>query len=316
MRSAKIISLAMAVFMLTATAAQAQKKTKKAAATKEIPITVIVMADNPHGGQDEALNAGLQNFFGTPLKITTVNREDALKDPKYKGLNLDYMPLYLIKRTPAVEEKFGQHIKNGMPATEEFVIFEKQTRHGVHAGRPRKPNVLEIFVMSQCPFGAMAEARVIDAKKLGRLPNDVQIDIKYIVGPGRGDEPFSSLHGTAEWEENVRQEIIKDKYPNKFWKYLEIRNKNYKSTLWDVAAEQAGINPKVFRKYWNRGVELLKQDMEYTQQLGIGASPTFLWEGQTTLDLNSVWQIKGLEGLAPSGQPASPAAAQAPAGAC
>ncbi|MDR1684067.1 MAG: hypothetical protein LBR90_01210 [Elusimicrobiota bacterium] len=292
------------------------KKTTKAATPKNVPVTVIVMNDSTFGGPDASLNQGLENFLGVPLEFTYITRADALKDPKYSGFNLDYMPLYLLSRNAVSNEKFGEHISSGyLPATEDFIVFEKQTRQGVYAGMEKKPNLIELFVMSQCPYGAMAEGKIIDAQKLGVIPDNIKIDVRYIASPGRTEGEFSSLHGSAEWEEDVRQLIIKDKYPNKFWKYLEIRNKDYQSSRWDIAAEEAGINPNIFRKNWKRGVELLKKDIEYGEKLGVSASPTVIWEGQVVTDLNSLSSLPGLEGFSRVTGAAAQAAA-APAAQC
>lgn len=315
MKSIKILAVAFLLAVLS-TAAFAQKK--KAETKKEsagIPATVIVLTGEKNGGVDEGLNAGLENFLGQKLIITTVDREAALKDPKYAGLNLDYMPLYLLEKNKITEEKFAQPISQGfIKANNDFVIMEKQTRYGVYVGQPRQPNVLDVFVMSQCPYGVMAENRIIDAQKLGRLPQDLQVNIHYIVSEGGAPDTFSSLHGTGEWEENVRQLIVKDKFPKKFWKYIEKRNQNYQSSLWDQAAEEAGINPRVFRRYWKHGVELLKKDMEYAKKFNVSASPTILWEGRVVTDMNGLAQIPGLEGLAQN-YGGSPAAAD-PQGRC
>lgn len=315
MKNVKLLAIVFSFVMLASAGfAQAQKAAVKG---KPVPAVVIILPGDANGGVDTGLNSGLENFIGAPLDIKTVDREEALKDPKYKGLNLDYMPLYLIKKTPEVSKKFEEPIKNGyLKANDDFVIFEKQTRYGVHVGKPIKPNLLEIFVMSQCPYGVMAEGRIIDAQKLGKIPENIKVNIRYIVSPGANGQEFSSLHGAGEWEENVRQLIIKDKYPTKFWKYLEVRNKNYQSSLWDQAAEAAGLNPNIFRKYWKHGLELLKQDMEYGQQFGVSASPTIIWEGRTVTDINGLGNIKGLEGLAQTNFGGQPGAQPAPAGQC
>ncbi len=315
MKNVKLLAIVFSFVMLASAGfAQAQKAAVKG---KPVPAVVIVLPGDDNGGVDTGLNSGLENFIGAPLDVKTVNREDALKDPKYKGLNLDYMPLYLIKKTPEVAKKFEEPIKNGyLKTNDDFVIFEKQTRYGVHVGKPVKPNLLEIFVMSQCPYGVMAEGRIIDAQKLGKIPSNIKVNVRYIVSPGANGQDFSSLHGAGEWEEDVRQLIIKDKYPTKFWKYLELRNKNYQSSLWDQAAEEAGLNPNVFRKYWKHGLELLKQDMEYGQQFGVSASPTIIWEGRVVTDLNGLGNIKGLEGLAQTNFGGQPGGQPAPAGQC
>lgn len=167
--------------------------------------------------------------------------------------------------------------------------------------------------MSQCPYGAMAENMVIQAQKDGKLPADKEIKIRYIVSYSDKDG-FSSLHGSGEWEENVRQLLIAKYYPEKFWKYLEIRNKDYRSSRWDKAMEEAGINSKkIMKKFDKEGIELLKEEAKYSQEYGINASPSFLWEGKVQLDFGSASQIPGFEFLNPNS--AQPGAA-APAGSC
>lgn len=312
-----VLAVVCAALLSSAAFAQNKKAETKKGSAGGIPTTVIVLTGEKTGGVDEGLNAGLENFLGQKLVITTVDREAALKDPKYAGLNLDYMPLYLLQKNKTTEEKFAQPISQGFIKTNNnFIIMEKQTRYGVYVGQPRQPNVLDIFVMSQCPYGVMAENRIIDAQKLGRLPQDLQVNIHYIVSEGRTPDTFSSLHGTGEWEENVRQLIIKDKFPKKFWKYLEIRNKDYQSSLWDQAAEKAGINPRVFNRYWKHGMELLKKDMEYAKKFNVSASPTILWEGRVVTDLNGLSQIPGLEGLAQQNFGGGAPAGGAPQGQC
>ena len=242
---------------------------------------------------------GQDNPNNIEVKIVDVDREAALQDPKYKGLNLDYMPLYLIEKNKITEEKFAEPIKYGQVKTNDnFIILEKQTGNGVYVNRKPIPNQLEIFVMSQCPYGVQAESRIIDAMKLDKLPKDVNVNIRYIVNYNDKDNKFDSLHGSAEWEENVRQLIIKKYYPQKFWNYLEIRNKDYKSSLWDEAAEKAGINPKVFKKYWNEGLEMLKQEAAHSNEYNVSSSPTVIWEGRVVTNMGSLGSLPGFEEMA------------------
>ena len=304
--------LAMCVgFAYAATAKTSAAKTKSA--VKEVPVTVIVMDEDATGGVDAALNSGLENLLGTKLNITTVNRSVALSDPKYQGLNLDFMPLYLVEKTAIVQEKFDQYIKMGQIKEHNGqLVFEHQTRNGVYANKELRPNELDLFVMSQCPYGVRAENQIIDLMKLERLPKDLKINVRYITDERKGE--INSLHGPAEWEEDVRQIIIREKYPKKFWKYLEVRNKNYRSSLWDKAAEEAGINPRIFAKHWKLGVEKLKEDMKITEDYSVSGSPTVIWQGRTVTDMGSLGNIKGLEGFKQSYGGA--AAQAAPQGQC
>ncbi len=265
---------------------------------KEVPVTVIVMDEDATGGADAGLNSGLEQVLGAKLNITTVNRSVALNDPNYYGLNLDFMPLYLVENNALVKEKFDKYVKAGQIKEHNGkLVFEHQTRNGVYANKQLRPKELDLFVMSQCPYGVRAENQIIDLMKLERLPKDLKINVRYIVSEGRGGEEFNSLHGSAEWEEDVRQIIIREKYPKKLWKYLEIRNKDYKSSLWDRAAEKAGINPRIFNKYWKFGLEKLKEDMKITEEYNVSGSPTVIWQGRTVTDMGSLGDIKGLEGF-------------------
>jgi hypothetical protein len=300
MRNLKMAAIALAALIAAQAAIAAPKTTtasQKAKKEKPVKAEVIILKGSQNGGVDAGLREGLERFIGAPLEVIVVDREAALDNPKYEGLNLDYMPLYLLEKTALTSEKFKEAINAGQLKEHkgQYIVFEKQTKSGVNLKAEKKPNVLELFVMSQCPYGVMAQSRIIEAKKLGRLPDDLIIDVRYIVRADNGN--FSSLHGPAEWEENVRQLIVKKYYPKKFWKYLEIRNKDYQSSLWDVAAEKAGINPNVFRKRWKEGLEMLKKEAEYSGASGVGGSPTYLWEGQSSLDQATLGGIPALQGL-------------------
>ena len=213
------------------------------------------------------------------------------------------------------KEKLAQHIQYGVAIEkDEFIALPKQTRQGVLPNKEAKPGVLELFVMSQCPYGAMAENKIIEAQKAGKLPEDKDIRVRYIVNYSDKDG-FSSLHGSAEWEENIRQLLIAKYYPKKFWKYLEIRNKDYRSSRWDKAMEEAGINSKkIMKKFDTEGVELLKEEAKYTQEYGVNASPSFLWEGKVVLDFGGVAELEGFEFMNPSAPAANGQAV--PAGSC
>ena len=290
----KIITTFAILAMFAGFVYAATPKTKSV--VKEIPVTVIVMDDDAIGGVDGGLNAGLEQMLGAKLNVTTVNRSAALNDPKYQGLNLDFMPLYLVENNALVQEKFDRFIKAGQLREHNGqLVFEHQTRNGVYANKALRPNELDLFVMSQCPYGVRAENQIVDLMKLGRLPKDLKINVRYIASERNGE--IDSLHGPAEWEEDVRQIIIREKYPQKFWKYIEIRNKNYRSSLWDQAAEAADINPKIFAKYWKFGLEKLKEDIKITGEYNVSGSPTVIWQGRTVTDMGSLGNIKGLEGF-------------------
>ena len=281
-----------------------------------VEMVIVEDANYPSGKQDNQLTYGVAGFLGGEPKVTTLTYEQAKQDPKLAQIDYSFLPVYLIKKTPEWGKKLEQPLQAGyIQQNENYYILLHQTRTGVYQNKEAKPGVLEIFVMSQCPYGVMAEGLVIEGKNAGKLPADKTIRLRYIVNYNKDTKEFQSLHGSAEWEEDVRQLLIAKYYPEKLWKYLEIRNKDYRSSRWDKAMKEAGINAnKINKKFDTEGLELLQAEAAYVQEYGIGASPSFLWEGKEVLDFGTVSQKPGLEFLDPSkGKQGS---ATAPAGSC
>lgn len=305
------------IFMFLATLAVPGLAAPKKVDAKQTKADFIIIESGEYaaGQEDTRLTAGLGQFLGVEPVVTKMTQMQASQDASLANLDYSFLPLYLIKKTDAVRAKMEQPLKQGIvQETADYIVLAHQTRTGVHANKEAKPGVMEIFVMSQCPYGVMAENAVIQARQNGTYPADKTVKIRYIVSydPARG---FSSLHGSGEWEEDVRQLLIAKYYPTKLWKYLEIRNKDYRSSRWDKAMQEAGINPsKITKKFDTEGLELLKAEAAYGQEYGISASPTFLWEGKVQLDFNAASQIDGFSFLNPNA--AKGGAVAAPAGSC
>ena len=306
---AVVLSVAVAGMAFAAPAKKAAKTPAKAKAE-----FVIVESDVYSAGkEDPQLTAGIAQFLDMTPSVKTVSYKDAAADPKLANLDYSFLPLYLIKKTDAVRSKLEKHLQYGYAQeNDDFIILPHQTRTGVYNGKEAKPGVMEIFVMSQCPYGVMAENLVLEGQKAG-VPAAKDVRIRYIVDYSDANG-FNSLHGSGEWEEDVRQLLIAKYYPAKLWKYLEIRNKDYRSSRWDKAMEDAGINPKkIMKKFDTEGLELLKQEAAYAKEYGVNASPTFLWEGQVQWDFGSASEIEGFGFLNPN---AAKGTAAAPAGSC
>ncbi len=316
MKKAVILMVACLLAMPAFAATKAKAKTTKKEVKPTIDIVVVEAEDYPSGKQDPQLGPGLAAFLGGTPNLTAMTYEQAQQDPKLANLDYSFLPLYLIKKTPELRAKLEQQLAAGyVQENDDYLIFPHMTRTGVYREKEVKPGKLEVFVMSQCPFGVMAENLIIQAKKDGKVAEDQDIALRYVVSynPQTG---FRSLHGPAEWEENIRQLLIAKYYPKKLWKYLEIRNQNYQSSRWDKAMEEAGINPKkIMKKFDTEGVELLKAEAAYGEEFAVSASPTFLWEGKEVLDFGSVSQKPGLEFLNPAAS-RSQGGAAAPAGSC
>ncbi len=314
----KLLTLLLAVAVAgSAFAAPAKKaaKTAKKAEKAKAEFVIVESDEYDAGKEDVQLTAGIAQFLDMEPVVAKVAYKDTAADPKLANLDYSFLPLYLIKKTDDIRTKLEKHLQYGYAQeNEDFIILPRQTRQGVYNGKTGQPGVMEIFVMSQCPYGVMAENLVIQAQKDGKIPEGKDVRIRYIVDYNE-QNGFGSLHGSAEWEEDIRQLLIAKYYPKKFWKYLEIRNKDYRSSRWDKAMEEAGINSKkIMKKFDKEGVELLKEEAKYVSEYGVGASPTFLWEGKVQLDFGSASKIEGFSFLNPS--VAQPGAAPVAAGSC
>jgi hypothetical protein len=220
--------------------------------------------------------------------------------------DLDFLPAYIIEDTKDARTALDAEIKGGIFSERKgyLVYFDKQ-RVGLYAGAKPDPGVLKIFVMSQCPFGVTAENGLIDALNKKLVPDNVKLQVHYIGDSTKGPDgqyTFKSLHGTPEWEENVRQLVIAKQFPAKLNAYLLERNRDVTSTQWDEAAKKAGLDPKIISAGFEEGRELLAQDFAYTSSLGITTSPSFLWEGRFFMvGMGELAKIPGFEKVTAQG---------------
>ncbi|NOQ55956.1 MAG: thioredoxin domain-containing protein [Nanohaloarchaea archaeon] len=138
-----------------------------------------------------------------------------------------------------------------------------------------KPVTLDMYIMSQCPYGVQAEDGAIPAVK--RLIDSVDYNIYFIVNEN-GDGTFSSLHGQPEVDENLRQICIDKKYPDQFLDYLTCLNKNYRNaeSAWKACASAYGIDTDEISacQTGDEGKSLLSESAKKAKSVGASGSPT------------------------------------------
>jgi hypothetical protein len=189
--------------------------------------------------------------------------------------------------------------------------------------RTEMPQKLDLFVMSQCPYGA--KAMIATNELVKTFGNDVKVDVHFIGNEQDGQ--LTSMHGPAEVEEDVRELCAEVKYPanHQFLQYMACRSKDYKSTEWQGCATESGMDPKVIQACFDgEGKALLKKDFAVAQGLGFGASPTFLSNNRREFNAIAVGKLQqevckdnpGLAGCAKVLVDDAAAAAPVPAGEC
>jgi hypothetical protein len=195
------------------------------------------------------------------------------------------------------------------------------------ACRPEMKGHLDVFVMSECPFGVKG----LDAMKevLAAFGKEMTFGVHYIAEK-TPDGNFSSMHGPGEVDEDFR-EICAQKYYGKgakFMDYIWCRNPDIRGTDWKKCAT-GGIAAATIEKCatGDEGKKLLGDDILIAQGLKIGASPTWMINNRKTFNAIAANDIQknfcelnaGLAGCAKtlSGPPAPPAGqAPAPQGGC
>ncbi len=142
--------------------------------------------------------------------------------------------------------------------------------------REEKKDRLDLFVMSQCPYGTKA----LDAMKevLKAFGNKIDFHVNYIATE-TGDGKFNALHGQPEVDENIRQLCAIKHYPKnfKYMDYIWCRNPDIRSAEWQKCAVN-GIDAKVIEKCstGDEGKKLHSENIKIANSLEIGASPTWL----------------------------------------
>lgn len=140
---------------------------------------------------------------------------------------------------------------------------------------------VQLFVMSFCPYGQQAEKNIASVIEL--LSNSIEFEPHFIVNVL--NDTVSSLHGSKEANEDMRQACIWKYYPENFWDYVLYVDENIPlnniDEKWTEAADAAGIDADEIEKcVEDEGLDLLKAEDELSSELGVTGSPTLIINGE------------------------------------
>lgn len=215
---------------------------------------------------------------------------------------LVYTPSYIMPDTEDVRKILNDYINAGeFKVNSGYIVYEDRSSNGFYISKPEKENTVEMYIMSQCPYGVASGNLLFGAQKEGLLPNDFKIELHFIGNVNVNNEgvrSFSSLHGEAEWKENARQLFIANKFPDKIGDYVLERNKDVTSQDWQKAAKAAGIDAALVEAGTKEAEDMLEKDFKITDALGIGSSPSFIVNGREFfVGTSGLYNVKGLEKL-------------------
>lgn len=249
-------------------------------------IELICIKPTDFNVEIDKFNKELKEIF-PGLVIKKVRSDSPEGIELIEKLDLTFLPSYIFNQSLEKAENFN-HLLNQKLIEKRgnfYLMVFNMAREGVFLDRDWKPNQLDIFVMSQCPFGPETYIQLMEKRDQGEIPSEVNLNLNYIaeleINPEDKSVSFSSYHGQPEVDEDIRQLCIKKYYPDKFAEYLRLRNEDIKSTLWEKPAFGSGVNPaRVIACVYRSGKQLLFKNAGLGTDLKIKTSPTFLWENQ------------------------------------
>ena len=183
----------------------------------------------------------------------------------------------------------------------------------------------DLFVMSYCPYGIEAENQLFPmiekyrekirfrlffiahfneklssggpaaSKEVRPLPEKARADVcEDQSGGGKsGSGVFRSLHGEEEIEEDLRQFLIQEYYPEKLIDYVLCRNQNIHDDWRSCARALSLPIPEIERHAANPEIQAgFRKNIVYTESLGVRASPTLFINQQEYADLFNSYQIQ------------------------
>ncbi|MFH1054989.1 MAG: DsbA family protein [Candidatus Altiarchaeota archaeon] len=280
---------------------------EKPAACSSIPapvkLDVIILNDaRCKECSTTALESSLKNVFSGAV-IKRVDYGSAEGKKLYKDSSLKYLPAVLfddkvktdsgysnVQRylTPAGKylsltvgsdfDPTAEICDNGVDDTGDGKVdCADATCKDTSVCRPEMPKKLDVFVMSQCPYGVQALNSMKDVISNFK---DLQFSVHYIAGYNEQTGAFTSLHGQGEVDENIHELCAMKYYPTnyKYMDYIWCRNKNIKGTAWESCATDNGMDAAKIKACSEgaEGKQLLRDDLKIAEQLKIGGSPTWL----------------------------------------
>lgn len=225
---------------------------------------------------------------GTTVSIKEASEEDGMYKLAINMSNGQEVTSYITKdgkkffpQAMDIEEVESKNQNTDKP--------DDQPQAAANAPKTDKPKV-ELFVMSFCPFGVIAEDAMSPVVDL--LGDKADVNIRYIASiEGDDINNVKSLHGPIEGIENARQICVLNNYgQEKFWQYVnEINEKCYPiyrngddiyKACWQTAAKNAGVNiSKIDTCVDKEGPSLIKKEDEIAKGYGVSGSPTLIING-------------------------------------
>ncbi len=214
-----------------------------------------------------------------PSEITKTTYKDKLKQALGVNSTLESGQTYTQSNGETitiekVSEKAVQiSMPNPHPLAGETAVFKITVKNIKTIEKKETPKV-ELFIMSQCPYGNQAEETMEPVYEL--LGDEVDWNIHYIVSEENGT--ITSLHGEKEVEQNKKEICVLENHGTGKWFDFVTKLNNGKD--WETAAGELGLETQGIQScVEEKGYELLKEEAKITSEKGRIGSPTLYING-------------------------------------
>jgi len=134
---------------------------------------------------------------------------------------------------------------------------------------------LQVFIMSDCPYGRKAVEALYE--NVNNFGDSMDYEVHYIAS--EAGTSFNSLHGQYEVDEDIIQLCVFENSPDEWLEYIYCRStKGVKGVDWKTCATETGVDVDAVTACFNdgTGADLLREDIKIAEGLGVSASPTWL----------------------------------------
>ncbi len=184
--------------------------------------------------------------------------------------------------------------------------------------RPEQAGLVELFIMSYCPYGVMA---VNELKRLQEaFGKDVKVEIHYVLANEDGE--IRSLHGEEEILEDARQLCVAKSAAAKLLPYMWCLYKDGEAADPKTCLQSVGLKADEIEACatGEAGKQMLLAETKLAETLEIEASPTWIVHGKVkfnSIDASEVAAYLCNEKFkVPGCEKAIPKKGDQPAGSC
>jgi len=316
-------------------------KAEELTCPKHVPVDLIVIGDKRCKDCEARSNqtvSSLQDRFFPKVNVRKVDYNDAEGKELYAKVNAKLLPAYVFAQNVKEDSGYETFQRWLAPVGDYFLstmsnsnfdptkeICDNQVDDTANGKvdcddddcrnqlvcREEKPNSVDLFIMSGCPFGIRALDNikpVLDLFKTSlnfkvRFIVDMFTEEDYAKLPAmdrrkagavkKGDgNYYYSMHGEWELDENLREACAQKYYAkgNKFMDYYLCRNKDIKNPDWKACAAEAKIDAARIEKCstGKEGLDIMREDAKLGDDLNFGASPTFLGNNKKQMPVSQM----------------------------